>query len=99
MTINDKFQTDKTEASMKTIRLSAHATEQLNFRGATKEEVVEAVASSEWQPAELGRLECKKEYMFEGIWNKKYYRTKQVKLVFVEEENEIVVITVYTYYY
>jgi len=40
-----------------------------------------------------------KEYTYEAMWNKKYYRIKQVKPVFVEEENEIVVITVYTYYY
>jgi hypothetical protein len=31
-------------------------------------------------------------------WNGKYYKTKEVKPVFVDEENEIVVITVYTYY-
>jgi hypothetical protein len=84
---------------MKPIRLSAHAAEQLDRRGTTREEVVETVVSSAWQPAELGRLECKKEYTYEAVWNKKYYRTKQVKPVFVEEENEIVVITVYTYYY
>jgi hypothetical protein len=84
---------------MKPIRLSAHAAEQLVPRGATKEEVVDAISSSEWQPAELGRLECMKEYTYEAMWNKKYYRIKQVKPVFVEEENEIVVITVYTYYY
>ena len=84
---------------MKPIRLSAHAAEQLNHSGTTREEVVETVVSSAWQPAELGRLECKKEYTYEAVWNKKYYRTKQVKPVFVEEESEIVVITVYTYYY
>ena len=81
---------------MKPVRLSAHAAEQLNPGGATREEVVETVASSAWQPTELGRLECKKEYTYEAVWNKKYYQTKQMKPVFVEEESEIVVITVYT---
>ncbi|MCX5813413.1 MAG: hypothetical protein NT178_12855 [Proteobacteria bacterium] len=52
---------------MKPIRLSAHAAEQLVPRGATKEEVVETITSSEWQPAESGRLECKREYIYEAM--------------------------------
>ncbi|MBE7548270.1 MAG: hypothetical protein HS127_14445 [Planctomycetia bacterium] len=53
---------------MKLIRLSGHAKEQLFFRGTTEEEVVEAIKTSQWQPAEVGRLECKKDFTFENIW-------------------------------
>ncbi len=45
---------------MKPIRLSGHAKEQLFFRGATEDEVIETIKTSIWQPAELRRLECKK---------------------------------------
>ena len=83
---------------MKPIRLSGHAKEQLVFRGTTEEEVIEAIKTSPWQPAELGRLECKKDFPFENEWNKKYYKIKQVRPIFVEEETEIVVVTVYTYF-
>jgi hypothetical protein len=69
------------------------------FRGTTEEEVVEAIKTSQWQTAELGRLECRKDFTFENIWNKKYYKTKQVRPIFVEEDAEIVVITVYTYFF
>ena len=81
---------------MKPIRLSGHAKEQLFFRGTTEDEVIEAIRTSTWQPAELERLECRKDFVFENEWNKKYYKTKQVRPIFVEEDNEIVVITVYS---
>lgn len=84
---------------MKSIRLSGHAKEQLFYRGVTEEEVVEAISSAPWQPAELGRLECRKDFIYEKEWNKKYYKTKQVRPVFKEEEAEIVVITVYSYFF
>ena len=84
---------------MKPIRLSGHAKEQLFFRGTTEDEVIEAIKTSSWQPAEPGLLVCKKDFIFENEWNKKYYKTKQVKPIFVEEEMEIVVVTVYTYFF
>lgn len=84
---------------MKKIRLTAHAIDQLVYRGTCEEEIIDAITTSSWQPAELGRLECKKDYPFRNIWNNKYYETKQIRPIFVEEENEIVVITVYTYFY
>ena len=83
---------------MKPIRLSDHAREQLFYRGVTEEEVVETISSSTCQTAELGRLECRKDFVYEKEWNKKYYKTKQVRPIFIEEEAEIVVITVYSYF-
>ena len=47
----------------------------------------------------LGRLECKKDFSFDSAWNGKKYSTKQIRPIFVEEETEIVVITVYVYYF
>jgi hypothetical protein len=61
-------------------------------------EVEEAIRSCPWQPADLGRLECMKNFPFNGEWNRKIYAPKQVRPIFVEEANEIVVVTVYTYY-
>jgi len=84
---------------MKPIRLSGHAKEQLFFRGTTEEEVIETIKISPWQPAELARLESRKNFTFEKEWNKKYYKIKQVRPIFVEEENEIIVVTVYTYFF
>jgi len=83
----------------KPIRLSQHAREQLAYRGATEGEVVEAVRTAPWGPAELGQLECRKEFPYNRIWHNRSYQTKQVRPIFVEEAGEIVVVTVYVYYF
>ncbi|MGO8926984.1 MAG: DUF4258 domain-containing protein [Limisphaerales bacterium] len=84
---------------MKPIRLSAHARGYLRTRGFTAVEVEEAIRTSPWQPAELGRLECRKDFPYGRDWNGQSYATKQVRPVFVDEAAEIVVVTVYTYYF
>lgn len=84
---------------MKPIRLSKHALGYVLSRGFTVEEVENAIRTCPWQPTELGRLDCRKDFPFGQDWNGRVYATKQVRPVFVDEENEIVVITVYTYYF
>jgi hypothetical protein len=83
----------------KRIRFSGHARGQLLYRGTTEGEVVEAIRTAAWQPAHSGRLECAKDFPFDALWNGRRYITKQVRPVFVEEEQEIAVVTVYVYYF
>ena len=83
----------------KPIRLSEHARQQLQFRGTKEQEVVDTIRTAAWDSAEFGRLECRNNFTFEAEWNKKYYATRQVRPIFVEEPDEIVVITVYVYYF
>jgi hypothetical protein len=82
----------------KPIRLSGHARPQLASRGGIGQEVVEAIRTTPWGPAELGRLECRKNHPLEAAWNGVRYRTKQVRPIFVEDPDEIVVVTVCVYY-
>jgi hypothetical protein len=58
-----------------------------------------ARGNSPWQFTKLGRLECRKDFPYGRDWNGKFYSTKQVRPVFVDEAAEIVVVTVYTYYF
>ncbi len=83
----------------KPIRFSGHALSQLPRRGVSEDEVTETINTSSWQPAELGRLECHMNFAFGREWNGKFYGTKQVRPIFVEEADEIVVVTVYSYYF
>ena len=83
----------------KPIRLSQHARLQLERRGTTEGEIGAAIRTAEWRTAELGRLECVREFRFNKSWNGKRYATKQVRPIFAEEPTELVVITVYVYYY
>jgi hypothetical protein len=82
---------------MKPIRLSGHARSYCASRGFTAEE--EAIRGGSWAKAELGRLEARRDFPFNAEWNGRRYATKQVRPIFVDEPNEIVVVTVYTYYY
>jgi hypothetical protein len=86
---------------MKSIRLSKHAQGYTSRRGFTIEEVINAIRKSTWKPVKPGvnRFECSAEYPFNSDWNGKYYITKRVRPIFEERDLEIIVITVYTYYY
>lgn len=68
------------------------------FRGATAGEVETTIRTTQWQQAESGRLECRRDFVFGREWNGVLYSTKRVRPIFVEEPSEIVVVTVYVYY-
>ncbi len=85
--------------NLKPIQFSGHALQQIPFRGTTQAEVVETIRTAASHPAEGGRLECRKDFAFNSAWNGKHYATKQVRPIFVEEPNEIIVVTVYVYYF
>jgi hypothetical protein len=84
---------------VKPIRLSGHAREQVARRGTTQMEVTQAIREAEWTEASGGRWECRLNFSFKDEWNGKHYDTKQVRPIFVEDEAEIVVVTVYTYFF
>jgi hypothetical protein len=44
-------------------------------------------------------METAKEFPYNDVWNGTYYTTKRVRPIFVEKPTEIVVITVYTYFF
>ena len=67
--------------------------------GFTVSEVEEAIRTSSWGAAELGQLDCRKDFPYGRDWNGKVYATKQIRPVFVDKAGQIVVITVYTYYF
>ena len=83
----------------KPIRLSGHARGYLTRRGFTEAEVEETIRTSPWLPARNNRLEASKDFPYAADWNGVRYATKRVRPVFVDEPGEIVVVTVYTYYF
>ena len=84
---------------MKPITFTIHAGGQLIERGVTAEEVEDAIQTSAWGPAKYGRMECIKNFDFNSYWKERYYATKRVHPIFVEEASEIVVVTVIGYYF
>ncbi len=84
---------------MKRIRLSKHAEEQAAERGATRPEIEEAVRKGSRELATRGREMCRYNFVFKHKWQGKHYAIKQVAPVIKEEADEIIVITVYTFYF
>ena len=84
---------------MKEIVFSQHALDQLKDRGASQEEVKLAIKDGEESPANKGRRAFRKNFHFGSEWKNKHYEVKQVMPIVVEEDREIVVITVYVFYF
>ena len=84
---------------MKPVRLTRHAQDQCVERGATQSEVIEAIRNGSREADRLGRDLCRQNFQFNADWNGRRYAIKQVAPVIKEEANEIVVITVYTFYF
>jgi hypothetical protein len=84
---------------VKRIRLSKHAQEQALERGTTQAEVEEAIRKGSREPATRGREMCRYNFVFNRKWQSKHYSIKQVTPIIKEESNEIIVITVYAFYF
>ena len=84
---------------MKPIRLTTHALEQLAERGATDDEVKKAIEKGVREPAKRGRFMYRLNFQYNSEWQGKFYAIKQVAPVVVEAQNEMVVVTVYTFYF
>ena len=84
---------------MKPVRFTSHALEQLSERGTNKDEVIESIKKGKREKAKKGRFIYRANYQFNSNWNDRYFSIKQVAPVILESEEELIVITVYTFYY
>ena len=84
---------------MRRIVFSPHAIEQLALRGSTESEAESAIREGERLPARLRRTAFRKNLSFRSHWKGRYYETKQVMPIVVDEGDELVVVTVYVFYF
>ncbi|MBC7224901.1 MAG: DUF4258 domain-containing protein [Anaerolineae bacterium] len=81
------------------VRFHPHALARMKERGATEEEVRKAVEQGERFDAKFGRTGFRCNFPFDGEWRGRYYRTKQVEVYAVLEDDGWLVITVITRYF
>lgn len=81
------------------IEFSDHAKESMGKRGANTDEVRMAVTEAEWTEVKQGRLEAILDFLYNSNWNKKHYAIKQINPVFAVEQDRIMVIMVYVFYF
>lgn len=67
-------------------------------RGTNEHEVQLAVREGEETPAKKGRIAFKKTFPFNDMWKNRFYTIKQVMPIVAEEENRMVVVTVYVFF-
>ncbi|MBZ5560955.1 MAG: DUF4258 domain-containing protein [Acidobacteriia bacterium] len=84
---------------MKTLHFAVHAREQCEERGATQAEVKQAIEDGVREPAKRGRFIYRLNFQYNAEWQGKFYAIKQVAPVVVEAQNEMIVVTVYTFYF
>jgi hypothetical protein len=89
----------RTVNSVKPVGLTKHAEGYYQSRGFSKAEVEAVIRNGPWRPAARGRMESDLGIEFDSDWNGRHYKAKTIRPIFVDEPAEIVVITVYVYYY
>ena len=85
----------------KGIVLSRHARERLVLRGAVETEVAGCIHEGAWEPAKRGKWHAAKRFAFDAPSpaTGTTYRYKTVDVVFVEEDDRIVVVTVKVFFH
>ena len=82
-----------------TIILSDHALRQMQERGVSRDEVEDAIRMGERIPAKRGRLSFRRNFKFNRCWGGKHYAIKQVVPIVVKAETDMIVVTVYAFYF
>jgi len=85
----------------KAIEFSEHARLQMLLRGAEEHEVATAIRRTDWNKARQNKLQARYEFPFNAYSpvNNQFYKFKIVDVIFVDEPNKIVVVTVKVYYH
>jgi len=86
-------------ALSKPIQFSLHAREKMLDRGTSESEMEAAIRTGNPEPVRKGRLMFRKNFAFNRQWRGKYYAVKQVAPIVVEEAGQLVVVTVFVYYF
>jgi hypothetical protein len=68
-------------------------------RGASECQVQAAIHTGNAEPARKGRIMFRKSFAFGGWWRGKHYSVRQVAPIVAEEADELVIVTVYVFYF
>lgn len=81
------------------IVFTAHSLQRMKERGTNEQDIREAIRIGRKEPAKGKRSVYRLNLEFKRTWDGRYYGIQQVAPVVIEEGDEIVVITVYTFYF
>ncbi|MBE0415039.1 MAG: DUF4258 domain-containing protein [Dehalococcoidia bacterium] len=75
-----------------------HARERIQERGATEEEVRETLSKGKELKAAGKRTVKEMVFPFNARWQGRFYPRKKLRVIYAEQGDDLVVITVYTYF-
>jgi hypothetical protein len=81
------------------IKIHVHAKERMEERGINESEIIETIENGESFPVKFGRNGFRRNFIFNGLWRGKSYNIKQVEVITVNENDDIIVITVIAKYF
>jgi hypothetical protein len=83
---------------LKPVVFSQHALDNVSDRGASQEEIEQAIRTGERLPARGDRIAFRKTFVFQDLWKGQRYEAKQVMPIVAEEPDSLVVVTVYVFF-
>jgi len=83
----------------KPIIFTSHARQRMKERGESEESVREAIRIGQREAAQHGCFLHRLNLEFKKIWDGRFYGVQQVAPITKEEEDKIIVITVYAFYF
>lgn len=85
----------------KPVIFTNHARVQMQLRGATPEEVQDAIRFGRHESAKAGKMQTRWTTTFgqQSAINSKFYRFKTLNPIFADEPDQVVVITVKVFYH
>ncbi len=75
-----------------------HARDRMRERGVSEDEVTATLERGQPGQAAVGRNARELVFPFNSQWQGKLYQQKKVRVVYIEEDDILIVITVYAYF-
>lgn len=83
----------------KPVVFTAHALARMRERGATEDDVREAIRIGKRESAQRGLFLYRMNIEFKREWDGRYFAVQQIAPVVAEEADRFVVVTVYTFFF
>ncbi len=80
------------------IKIHPHARERMKERGATESEVRLTIEEGERYDVKFGRVGFRRNFLYNSEWCGRFYHTKQIEAVAVEEEGWLVLTVIVKYF-
>ncbi len=80
------------------IIIDPHTLQRAAERGASEKEIIDTMNTGLLSVAKGGRKSRSKVFDFNSEWSGKHYEQKKIEVIFTEQDDSIITVTVYVFY-